>query len=164
MELKWTPWRMAYIKRGKDDECVFCRVPAENRDRANLVVYRGHHCYVLLNLYPYNTGHLMVVPYAHVGDLAELDNQVAVELISLAQCSLRALDRALSPQGFNLGMNLGQVAGAGIADHLHLHVVPRWPGDTNFMPLIAGTKLLPELLEETWERLCQAFDQEMEGE
>ncbi len=159
MEIKWTPWRMAYITQEGDEGCVLCRIAAEQDDRQNLIVRRGQRCFVLLNLYPYNTGHLMVAPYAHVADLAALDTPAAHELISLAQQSIRALGRALSPQGFNLGMNLGRVAGAGIADHLHLHVVPRWGGDTNFMPLIGGTKLIPELLEETFVRVRQAFDE-----
>ena len=157
MELKWTPWRMAYIAAEHEEGCVLCRVAAEQKDRENLVVFRGQHCYVLLNLYPYNNGHLMVAPYGHVADLPQLDAEAAAELVFLSQKSIRALRRAMSPHGFNLGMNLGRVAGAGIADHLHLHIVPRWQGDTNFMPLLAGTKMIPELLGETYEKVRQAF-------
>lgn len=157
MEIKWTPWRMAYIGSEKPAGCVLCRIAGEDADQKNLVLYRGETCYALMNLYPYNTGHLMVAPYAHVADLVDLDAESAAELMGLAQVSLRVLRRALSPQGFNVGMNLGQVAGAGIADHLHLHIVPRWQGDTNFMPLLGGTKLIPELLEHTYARLHQAF-------
>jgi len=160
MELKWTPWRMAYIQRAPEEGCVLCRVPAEDDDRKNLLLYRGEHCYALLNLYPYNTGHLMVAPYAHVADLEALDVETAAELLIVAQRCIRALRRTLSPHGFNLGMNLGRAAGAGIADHLHLHVVPRWQGDTNFMPLIGATKLIPELLEETYARVSQALLEE----
>jgi ATP adenylyltransferase len=160
MEVKWTPWRMAYIQREDGEECVFCHMPAADNDIENLIVWRGQYCYVVLNLFPYNTGHLMVVPYAHVGDLTELDGEAAYEMTSLAQKGIRALRLAFAPQGFNLGMNLGRIAGAGIADHLHLHIVPRWQGDTNFMPLIAGTKLIPELLEDTCQKIRQAFEEE----
>jgi ATP adenylyltransferase len=159
VEIKWTPWRMAYIRGEKSDGCVLCRIAAEDTDRENLVLYRGETCYVLMNLYPYNTGHLMVVPYAHLADLTDLEAATAGEFLRLAQKSLRVLRQVLGPQGFNLGMNLGRVAGAGIADHLHLHVVPRWQGDANFMPLIGGTKLIPELLEQTYAQLHQAFSE-----
>lgn len=151
---------MAYIRGEKPAGCVLCRIAGEDADQENLVLYRGETCYVLMNLYPYNTGHLMVAPYTHAADLVDLEADVAGELMGLAQRSLRVLRRALAPQGFNVGMNLGQVAGAGIADHLHLHIVPRWQGDANFMPLIGGTKLIPELLEQTYARLYQAFSEE----
>ncbi len=157
MELKWTPWRMAYIQQECGGECILCRKPAVQDDAANLIVYRGRLCYALLNVYPYNNGHLMVAPYAHVGDLAELDGETAAEMAAVAQKCVRALRRTMSPHGFNLGMNLGQCAGAGIADHLHLHIVPRWSGDTSFMPLLAGTKLIPELLEDTYAKVRQAL-------
>jgi ATP adenylyltransferase len=163
MELKWTPWRMAYIRKESEEGCFLCQIPAQKDDEKNLLLYRGERCYAVLNLYPYNTGHLMVAPYAHRADLAALDDVTSAEMMALAQKCIRALRRALSPHGFNLGMNLGQVAGAGIADHLHLHVVPRWQGDANYMPLIAGTKLIPELLEETYARLRRAFQEEGKG-
>jgi len=150
---------MAYVAGEREKGCVLCRVPAETDDEKNLLVYRGERCYALLNLYPYNTGHLMVAPYTHVADLTALDAETAAELMTLTQRCLRALRRALSPHGFNIGMNLGRIAGAGIADHLHLHIVPRWRGDTNFMPVIAGTKLIPELLSETYARLKRAFEE-----
>ncbi len=161
MEIKWTPWRMAYVQRADEEhDCVFCQAPAGDDDRKNLIVWRGQRCFVILNKYPYNTGHLMVVPYAHLGDMTDLDEGTATELVLLSQQSLRVLRRVLTPQGFNLGMNLGRIAGAGITDHVHLHIVPRWRGDTNFMPLIAGTKLIPEMLEETWEKVHRAFREE----
>lgn len=160
MEIKWTPWRMAYIKGTKEEGCVLCRAAAEPDSSTSLVVYRGRLCYALLNLYPYNNGHLMIAPYLHVGDLADLDAETATEMIALAQRSVRALRRAMSPHGFNIGMNLGRVAGAGIADHVHLHVVPRWQGDNNFMAVVSGTKMIPELLEETCARLRRAFQEE----
>ena len=164
MEIKWTPWRMAYIAGEREDGCVLCRIAGEQRDRENLIVHRGERCYIVLNLYPYNTGHLMVTPYAHRAALESLDAETAAELIHLAQRSIGVLRRTMAPHGFNLGMNLGRAAGAGIADHLHLHIIPRWQGDANFMPLIAGTKLIPELLEETYARLLQAFREEEEDE
>jgi ATP adenylyltransferase len=160
MELKWTPWRMTYIQQEHAGACVLCQKPMEQDDARNLIVYRGQHCYALLNLYPYNNGHLMVAPYAHVADLEALDAAAAAEIMSVAQRCIRALRRAMSPHGFNLGMNLGQCAGAGIADHLHMHIVPRWSGDTNFMPLLAGTKLIPEMLEDTYAKVRKALLEE----
>ncbi|MBI2939082.1 MAG: HIT domain-containing protein [Chloroflexi bacterium] len=155
-ERLWTPWRMEFIVSKKDGECIFCAKPREARDRENYILARGVHAYIILNAYPYNNGHLMAVPYAHVPTLEQLDPATAAELMALTQRSLVALRRALSPDGFNVGMNIGRAAGAGIADHVHLHVVPRWSGDTNFMPVIADTRLLPELLAATRERLMQA--------
>jgi len=160
LEIKFTPWRMAYIKGPRDEECVLCRVPAETDDPGNLLLWRGERCYVLLNLYPYNNGHLMVAPYAHLADLGALEPATAAELMALTQHCVRALRRVYAPQAFNIGMNLGRVAGAGIADHLHMHVVPRWQGDMNFMPLLGGTKMIPEALAETYARVRAAWQEE----
>ncbi len=160
MEIKYTPWRMRYIKRGETDEgCVFCVMAAANSasDAERFVLYRGQHCFVVMNIYPYNTAHLMVVPYLHVADLTMLDSSVAGELFTLTQQCVAIIQGEYAPHGFNLGMNLGRVAGAGIADHLHMHIVPRWNGDTNFMPIIGDTKLIPEALEETYTRLRPHF-------
>ncbi len=161
MEIKYTPWRMRYIKRGEaaDEGCVFCAMAAADSadDAERLVLYRGRHCFVVMNLYPYNTAHLMVVPYLHVADLTTLDGAIAEELFRLTQRSVAILQAEYAPHGFNLGMNLGRVAGAGIADHLHMHIVPRWNGDTNFMPVIGDTKLIPEALAETYARLRPHF-------
>jgi ATP adenylyltransferase len=135
--------------------CVFCdrvRLPPSH-DRASLILHRAERNFVILNLYPYNSGHLMVVPYEHTADLTALDTATRDEMIALAQRMVVIIRDEYSPQGFNLGMNLGHVAGAGIADHLHMHVVPRWAGDTNFMPVVGQTKVLPELLETTYDRL-----------
>jgi ATP adenylyltransferase len=151
----WTPHRMAYIDAGgtrEDDGCPFCRIPGLP-DEAGLVVTRGVDCYVVLNLYPYNPGHLMVVPFRHVAGYDELTDAEAVEITRLTRQAVLALRAASGPQGFNVGMNLGAVAGAGIAAHLHQHVVPRWAGDTNFMPVVAHTRVLPQLLADTRERL-----------
>ncbi len=161
MEIKYTPWRMRYIKRGEaaDEGCVFCAIAAADNagDAERLVLYRGQHCFVVMNLYPYNTAHLMVVPYTHVADLTALDRMIGEELFRLTQRCVAILQAEYAPHGFNLGMNLGRVAGAGIADHLHMHIVPRWNGDTNFMPVIGDTKLIPETLAETYARLLPHF-------
>jgi ATP adenylyltransferase len=161
MEIKFTPWRMAYIQHADtpaDTECVLC---ARGRDEplpANLVLHRGTSCYVLMNLYPYNTGHLMVVPYRHTADLAGLEAPIADELFTLTRQSVALLTAALAPHGFNIGMNLGRTAGAGIDEHLHMHVVPRWNGDANFMPIVGGTKLVPEALDQTYAKLRPLFE------
>jgi len=145
----WTPHRMSYIAGdGKGDECPFCTIPALSDD-AGLIVARGAAAYVVLNLYPYNPGHLMVVPYRHVALYEDLEPAETAELAQLTQRALRVCRAAASPHGFNVGMNQGSVAGAGIAEHLHQHVVPRWGGDANFMPVIGHTKVLPQLLADT---------------
>jgi ATP adenylyltransferase len=153
----WTPHRMAYIKgEGKGPECAFCQIPSLP-DRDGLVVARGTACFAVLNLYPYNSGHLMVVPFRHVASYDELTEQETVELATMTQHAIRAIRHASAAQGFNVGMNLGVTAGAGIAEHLHQHVVPRWGGDTNFMPVVGHTKVLPQLLPETRDLLAQAW-------
>jgi ATP adenylyltransferase len=153
----WMPERLAYIKgAGKTDECPFCAIPSKDDDDA-LIVFRGDQAYVVLNLYPYNSGHLMVVPYRHVADYPGLTEEETAEVAGLTQHAMRALRTASGAQGFNLGMNQGGVAGAGIAEHLHQHVVPRWGGDTNFMPVIARTKVLPQLLRDTRQLLADAW-------
>jgi ATP adenylyltransferase len=158
----WTPHRMAYIKGenkpvGTDEDgCPFCRIPRLPDDEG-LVLRRGNWCYAVLNLYPYNGGHSMVVPYRHVSDYADLDAAETAEFAELTQQTLRAVRAASGAQGFNVGMNLGSVAGAGIAAHLHQHAVPRWGGDTNFMPIVGHTRVLPELLEQTWEAVRAAW-------
>jgi ATP adenylyltransferase len=157
----WTPHRMAYIKgEGKptdaDADCPFCAVPALP-DEEGLVVARGRRVYAVLNLYPYNAGHLMVCPYRHVADYTELDQDELPELADFTRRAMRALRAASTAQGFNIGMNQGAVAGAGIAAHLHQHVVPRWGGDTNFMPVVGRTRVLPQLLRDTRELVAAAW-------
>jgi ATP adenylyltransferase len=152
---------MAYIKSADDTSssgCVLCDKGRSADDAADLVLYRGAACYVIMNLYPYNTGHLMVTPYGHTADLPGLDAVVAGELFDLTRRAVRLLSRALEPHGFNLGMNLGRTAGAGIDEHLHMHIVPRWNGDANFMPIVGGTKLIPEALDQTYAKLRPLFD------
>ncbi len=159
MEIKWTPWRSQYIKAsGEESGCILCTAHQADNDAEKLVLYRGAHAYILMNLYPYNPGHLMVAPYDHTADFAALQPQVATELTALSQRCIAVLQAEMSPHGFNLGMNLGRVAGAGVDQHLHLHVVPRWNGDTNFMPLIGGVKLIPEALDDTYTALKPHFD------
>jgi len=161
MEIKFTPWRMAYISGDNTQanaECVLCVRGREAPTTANLVLHRGTNCYVLMNLYPYNTGHIMIVPYNHTADLAKLEAAVADELFDLTRKSVAALTTTLAPHGFNIGMNLGSTAGAGIDEHMHMHIVPRWNGDANFMPIIGGTKLIPEALDQTYAKLRPSFD------
>lgn len=160
MEIKWTPWRGQYIKSSSDQDegCVLCVAYQANRDAEKLVLYRGEYAYVLMNLYPYNPGHLMVAPYEHTADFANLEAPVATEIMALGQRCTAVLQAEMQPHGFNLGMNLGRVSGAGVDQHLHLHVVPRWNGDTNFMPLIGGVKLIPEAIDDTYAALKPRFD------
>ncbi|RRR74444.1 MAG: HIT domain-containing protein [Candidatus Viridilinea halotolerans] len=162
METKFTPWRMDYIKGGGAapvSGCVFCAITEAppDHDRENLVLHRGEHCFAVLNLYPYNPAHLMVIPYGHCSDLALLEPRIANELFTLTRCAVGIINAEYKPQGFNLGMNLGRIAGAGIAEHLHMHIVPRWGGDSNFMPIIGETRLIPEDLDTTYGRLRGRF-------
>jgi ATP adenylyltransferase len=158
MKRLWAPGRMAYVKgASREKGCLFCRVSRARRDRDNLLLFRGKLGLVMMNLYPYNSGHLMVAPYRHVADVEDLTPRESSELFRLAGESIRILDRAMKPEGYNLGMNLGRIAGAGVPGHLHLHIVPRWSGDTNFMPLLGETKVVPEALAATYETLLRGF-------
>jgi ATP adenylyltransferase len=152
----WAPWRLEYITGEKSDECIFCAKPALD-DEAALIVRRSERCFVMLNAFPYTSGHVMIAPYEHTADLTGLDDSTSLELMSLTKESVRAIERAYGPDGFNVGANLGTVAGAGVADHVHLHVVPRWEGDTNFMPVLGDVRVLPESLDDTRRRLEEAF-------
>ncbi len=153
----WAPWRLEYIKQADEQAgCVFCDAAAGD-DEERLVIHRGELAFVLLNKFPYSSGHLMVAPYRHVGELAGLTEEEALEVHRLAVQGVAALGQVYGPEGHNLGWNLGRVAGAGVVDHIHLHVVPRWAGDTNFMPVLADVKVLPEHLLETRRRLVEAW-------
>jgi ATP adenylyltransferase len=160
MEQLWAPWRMSYI-RGEDPgtqrACIFCLRDCGAEDCQRLVLCRGEHACILMNRYPYSNGHLLVAPFRHTADLADLNDQEALEMHRLLVLAKEVLKECVAPQGFNVGMNLGQVAGAGVADHLHMHIVPRWQGDTNFMPVFADVRIIPEHLEETYGRLAEAF-------
>jgi ATP adenylyltransferase len=154
MEHLWAPWRMAYIEKDtKDSGCIFCVKVAEDRDEENLILYRGERCFVIMNLFPYNNGHLMIAPYAHVPTIEQLDAPTLTEMMTTAQLCLAVLAAAMHPHGYNMGINQGTVAGAGIADHVHYHVVPRWNGDTNFMPVLADVKVMPDFLANTYRQL-----------
>ncbi len=163
MKVLWAPWRIEYIRSPKHDGCIFCDFPKENRDRERLILYRGKKAFVIMNNYPYNPGHVMVAPYRHVANWEELTDEELLEIMKLTQLMIRAIKKAMKPDGFNLGVNLGRVAGAGIDGHVHLHIVPRWNGDTNFMPVIADTKVIPESLQEAYDELKRAIE-EVEGE
>ncbi len=167
MDRLWSPWRSKYIesfanekqKGEKDAECLFCdmRQSREN-DKKNLVVYRGETAFVVLNLYPYNSGHLMIVPNTHTNELKGLNTEESSEMMALVKHSINILTETFHPHGFNLGMNIGRVSGAGIDCHIHFHIVPRWNGDTNFMPVLAETRVISESLEDTYEKVRTAFD------
>lgn len=153
----WAPWRIDYIRGPKDGDCFFCEKAARHEDVADHVIARGEHAFVLLNDFPYNSGHLLVAPYRHLGDLAELTPAERAEIMELLVQAERLLHRVMRPQGFNIGFNLGLPAGAGVADHVHGHVVPRWNGDTNFMPVLGSTRVVPEALDATADILRQAW-------
>jgi ATP adenylyltransferase len=153
----WAPWRLEYVQSGADaGGCVFCDAVAKD-DADGLIVHHGERAFVLMNLFPYSNGHLMAAPYRHVAAPGDLDEAERAELWALLDLSLRALTAVMSPHGFNAGLNLGRVAGAGVEDHLHLHVVPRWNGDTNFMPVLADVKVMPEHINRTAEKLRAAW-------
>jgi ATP adenylyltransferase len=158
----YAPWRMEYIDAPAPDGCLFCRTweaPPE-QDRAGLVVHRAPDALVMLNKFPYSGGHLLVAPRAHVGSLVELDDEQTLDMMRAVRRGLAALRTTMRPEGFNVGLNLGRVAGAGIPDHVHTHVVPRWNGDTNFMPVLGEVKVINEHLERTWEKVKAAFESE----
>mgnify|MGYP003973423773 CR=1 FL=1 len=157
----WAPWRMEYIdgiEMDKKEVCIFCEKPAENEDEKNFIVYRGKTCFIILNKYPYNNGHLMVVPYKHTSELADLDSETKLELMNLIELTMKAIRNVMRPDGFNVGINFGRTAGAGITSHLHIHIVPRWNGDTNFMPIIGSAKIISEALADTYKKLKNAFE------
>ena len=157
METLWAPWRMTYIEKANPSTCVFCEAPSTRDDEKDYLLYRGKSVFILMNLYPYNPGHLMIAPYRHIDDLEKLSPEERLELIQETARSTRVLRESMKPDGFNLGMNQGKVGGAGIEDHLHLHVVPRWNGDTNFMPVVGRTKVIPEDLAATYRKLASLF-------
>lgn len=158
MEHLWAPWRMAYINAGSEEHgCIFCTKPADGHDEEHYILYRSKYCFVMLNIFPYNNGHLMIAPFQHVPSIEELDAATLTDLMTTAQLCLQALHLAMQPHGFNMGINQGKVAGAGVADHMHFHIVPRWNGDTNFMPVLADVKVMPDYLRNTYQQLRQAL-------
>ncbi len=164
MKYLWAPWRMDYIREEKlEGGCLFCQKLSEDNDAENLVLHRTERAFVMMNFYPYNNGHLMVAPRRHTGDLLDLSAEEMGDLMALAQRSVRILTQALNTHGFNLGLNLGEAAGAGITDHLHVHIVPRWRADTNFMPVLADVKVMPEHLQSAYEVLRPQFSSDGKG-
>lgn len=153
----WAPWRMDYILGERENGCVFCRKFAESRDVENYVVYRGTTAGIIMNIHPYTNGHIMIIPYRHAGELDDLEDNELVEMMLLTRKGVQMLRRAMRPHGFNIGINIGAAAGAGIDDHLHIHVVPRWQNDTNFMPVLADVRVIPESLSDTYKRLQEAL-------
>jgi ATP adenylyltransferase len=158
VERLWAPWRVQYIKADEPEGCFFCTKARENDDERNHVIWRGRSAFVLLNTYPYNNGHLMVAPHEHVAELEALDPEVLAEVMGLCQDAIRVLKQEFNPQGINLGANLGAAAGAGVKDHLHLHLVPRWLGDTNFMPVMADVRVIPQSLDSAYRLLRHGFE------
>jgi len=159
MDRLWSPWRYSYIARPAPGEqaCIFCVKPAEQRDAANLIVFRGERNFVMLNAFPYTSGHLMVAPYAHVAALVEAEDETLEEMMRLTRAAEAHLHAVYNPKGINIGMNIGECAGAGVAGHIHMHVLPRWPGDANFITTVGETRVLPEDLPATYRKLRERF-------
>ncbi|MBI5167265.1 MAG: HIT domain-containing protein [candidate division NC10 bacterium] len=153
----WAPWRMEYIAGDKSSGCILCEKPKEGRDSENFILFRGEAVFIIMNIFPYNSGHLLIAPYRHIDTLALLTKEEAAELMAFAQKSEKVLKETLKAEGFNLGINLGKAAGAGIEGHIHLHVVPRWNGDTNFMPILGETKVIPEYLSSIYLKLLTHY-------
>ena len=154
MEQLWAPWRMQYIKKADAAEgCIFCNFPAEQKDDDNLIVLRGERTFIILNTFPYSNGHLMISPYRHTANLDDLEDADLLEMMTMTRRAVSLLKEAFHPDGFNVGVNMGRVAGAGIADHIHIHVVPRWSGDTNFMAVVGDVRVIPESLAAVYEAL-----------
>ncbi len=158
MKKLWAPWRIEYIRSPKEDGCIFCDKPAGDNEREDLILYRGEKVFILMNLYPYNNAHLMIAPYIHVDNTEELDADTYKEIMVLADQSMAILKETMDAQGFNFGANIGAAAGAGIEEHIHFHIVPRWAGDTNFMPVLGHTKVEVQGLQECYDLLRPPFD------
>jgi ATP adenylyltransferase len=156
MDRIWAPWRIQYVTAACPEGCIFCDKPADGRDDENMILHRSKLAFLMINAFPYNNGHLMVAPFRHLGDISGLMDEELLEMMKLVQYGKELLSKAFSPDGFNIGINMGKVAGAGIADHIHIHIVPRWNGDTNFMPVIADVKVMPQALESTYKALKEA--------
>ena len=160
MKKLFSPWRAKYIgsfKKKKSEVCIFCDAIKKKKDEKTLIIYRGKLCFVIMNLYPYNNGHLMIVPNLHIGDVKKINDECAIEMNKLVSVSVSAIEKVMKPHGFNVGMNLGRAAGAGVEGHLHTHIVPRWNGDTNFMPVLGETKIISEDLKSTYLKLKKYF-------
>ncbi|UCG55333.1 MAG: HIT domain-containing protein [Dehalococcoidia bacterium] len=166
MEYLWAPWRIEYVKKARDEKkggCILCSKTTKKNDSTNLILYRGQYCFIMMNSYPYNSGHLMIAPYRHVANLEDLNNEERDENFALVSRSVAIEKRVLKADGFNIGINLGRIAGAGIDKHIHIHVVPRWLGDTNFMPVVADIKVVNEAIKDTYNRLVDEFSSKAES-
>lgn len=153
MKRIWAPWRLEYIKAEKSKGCFLCEKLKENKDEKNYILFRGKESFIVLNLYPYNNGHLMVAPYRHIGNLEDLKEVEMLDIMQNIKLSVKILKKAFNPDGFNIGLNIGAASGAGLVDHIHFHIVPRWHGDTNFMPVLADIKIIPQSLDLTYKEL-----------
>ena len=153
----WAPWRIKYILKDKPDGCIFCEKLNEDDDEKNYIIERGTNSFSILNLYPYNNGHIMVVPNKHTSGIDDLDDNTLSEMMNLVKRSIKSLKNSLQPEGFNVGANIGKIAGAGIEDHVHIHIVPRWSADTNFMPILSNTDVIPEGLDETYNKIKKSL-------
>ncbi len=160
MKQLWAPWRIEFITQAKPTECILCFKPRENRDRENFILYRARHCFVMMNIYPYNNGHLLISPYQHTSTLENLDSEILADMMGVLRRCVKVIKQALSSEGMNIGLNLGKVAGAGIENHLHFHIVPRWSGDTSFMAVMADVRVIPEHLKATYGKLRGLFPKE----
>ncbi len=149
---------MKYISKADSEECIFCKKSKEKKDEENMILFRGKNVFVIMNIYPYNPGHIMIAPYTHTGEIKKLNDDEIFEMMKLTQASIEILENRMRPQGYNVGINIGRIAGAGFEHHIHIHIVPRWNGDTNFMPIIGETKVIPVSLEETYKNLKDGFD------
>ena len=160
MDILWSPWREKYIEKlsSPSDECIFCKMINEEKDKENLILLRGHSTFIVMNLYPYNNGHLLVVPNRHIPDINSVTDDEMLEMMNRTQISVNILKEVFSPAGFNIGINQGKVSGAGVEDHIHVHVVPRWNGDTNFMPVIGKTKVISQELIIGYNKMKKHFD------
>ena len=157
MKRLWAPWRMEYILGEKPSGCIFCKKPESDKDGKNFILHRAKHCYVIMNVYPYNNGHLMVIPYRHLDDMEALPDAVLKEMITVTKSCCSILRECMAPQGFNIGANVGEAAGAGISEHVHFHIVPRWRGDVNYMSVIDDVRVLPQALKDTYKQLLPHF-------
>jgi ATP adenylyltransferase len=164
MKQVWAPWRMEYISGKRRKTCFLCEIGRENRDEENLVLLRGTHCFIVMNLYPYTNGHLLVAPLRHLADFSGLNDEARLEMLKFCEKGMEALKKAHKAQGFNVGLNLGKAAGAGLEDHLHWHIVPRWVGDTNFMPVLGEVKVISQHLKDTYNTLKSVLNARKNGE
>ncbi len=153
MKILWAPWRIKYILGKKEKGCIFCKAVKSKQDKKNLIIERLKYCFVILNKYPYNNGHLMIVPYKHTGNIEDLDDNTLLEMMKTAQKYVKKMKKKMKTDGFNIGINIGRIAGAGIEEHIHMHIVPRWAGDNNFMPVIGNTKVISESFESVYNKL-----------